>query len=111
MGYFESENFIKFPVEPDPVNLFDVSPFFQRDNEVEPFLHSNTSNAEDFCHINDTNPAHLHVIASHFRRCGHELASLEHRNTRHVVSHKAVPALNQPEHTFAFPNAAGAANQ
>src|SRR5437763_1590881 len=109
--HFESENFIKFPVKPDSVNLFHVPPLLYSDNEVEAFFHSNAADAENLRHINDTNPTHLHVIARHFGRCGHEFTSLQHRDARHVVSHKTVSALNQPQHTFAFSDAAYAADQ
>src|SRR5207245_6348042 len=99
------------PIDLHWCTLFHLPPLLNPNNEVEAFFPSNTSNAEDLCHINDTNPAHFHVIARHFGCRGHELLSLKHRNARYVVSHKTVAALNQPQYTFAFPDTTYAADQ
>ena len=48
-------------------------------------------------------PTHLHVIARHFGCRGHEFTPLLHRNARHVVSYKAVAALNQPQQHLLLP--------
>src|SRR5262249_5708223 len=111
MWDFESEDLIKFAVEPDPIDLFYLVPIFESDNEVEALFDSNAADTENLCYVDNPDSAHLHVIAGKVGRGRHEFASLKHRNRRYVISHQTVTAFDQSEHTLAFADAARSANQ
>ena len=46
MWYSKPEDLVKFPVEPDPIDLLYLVPVFESDNKVEAFFDSNTPDAE-----------------------------------------------------------------
>ena len=111
MRHRKPEDFIEFPIQPDPIDLVHVLPILQRDHEVEALLDSNAANAENLRHINNANAAHFHVITSQFGRCRHELAAFERSDPGHVVGHEAVTALDQPQDAFALADSARTADQ
>src|SRR4029077_2083094 len=110
MRHFKPKDLVKFPIQPDAVDLVHREQVFKRNNEVQALVDSNTANPEDLCHIDNANPAHFHMIAGELRRRGHELAALQHRNPRHIVSYQAVTTFDQSKHTLAFSNTTRSAN-
>src|SRR5947207_6398029 len=92
--HLKPENFVKFPIKPNPINGLDLLPFLQGDDKIEAFLDSNTANAENGSHVNDADPANLDVIASEFWCRRHKLATFERSDSRHIISYKAVATLD-----------------
>ena len=71
MRHMKSKDFIKFAVQPYPIDLVDLVPVLECDHEVETLLNSSATDAEDLGHIDNANAAHFHVIASQFGSCCH----------------------------------------
>src|SRR5437899_12945611 len=111
MWHFKTEDFVKFTIQPDPINLIYVLPVLQGNNKVETLFDSDTANPENLRYIDNADATHFHVISGKVGRRRHKLAPLEHRNPRDVISHEAVTTFDEAQYTFAFSDAAGSANQ
>src|SRR5438094_9523957 len=97
MRHLEPKNLIKFLVKPDPINRLDLLPFLQGDDKIEAFLDSNTANAENRSHVNDTERADFDVIASQCWRRRHKFASFVRSDPRHIIIYDAIVTLHSPK--------------
>lgn len=105
-GNFQPEGLVIMLLETRSFLFHPGGPFLEIDDEIDPFLHSNTPDSEHFGDIDDADAAALHVSAIEFGASTDEFLLVDKGNVGEIVGYEAVVALDEGESALALPDAA-----
>ncbi len=106
VGDGDAEDFDEFLLHADAVDVGDVIPGFEGDDEVEDFSTRMLRTPEHGGDVDDADAADFHVVAGGFGAGADDLAAVDEGHAGGVVGDEAVAAFDEGEDALAFADAA-----